>query len=461
MVFSSVLFLFIYLPVTLAVYYAVPHAWRNPVLFVFSLIFYGWGEPVYILLMLFSITLNHFAALALEKRRGTAAGKRLLAATVAVNLALLFFFKYGDFVLANLSALFGANIPLLGLELPIGISFYTFQAMSYPIDVWRGDSGAQKSLINTGTFVTLFPQLIAGPIVRYKDIAAELSSRRSAADFSEGCLRFTVGLCKKVLLANAIGRLWEQTSALPLGELSAMSALLGAVAFSFQIYFDFSGYSDMAIGLGKMLGFHFLENFNYPYISKSITEFWRRWHISLSTWFRDYVYIPLGGNRRGLKRQLLNLLIVWTLTGIWHGAAWNFLLWGLYFAVLLIVEKVFLLRRLEKAPSWVGRVYTLALVLISWVIFSITDISALGGYFAALFGKNGFADGRFLYDIRSYAGLLVILVIASTPAAKKLWQRLPQKARVWAAPVLMLAGLALSAAGIVNSSYNPFLYFRF
>ena len=335
--------------------------------------------------------------------------------------------------------------------------------MSYPIDVYRGDARSQRSFIRYGTYVALFPQLIAGPIVRYKDIAEQLDSRKETkAKFASGVCRFCVGLSKKVLLANNIGALWDVYKAMDPASLSAADAWLGALAFTFQIYFDFSGYSDMAIGLGRMLGFDFVENFNYPYISRSVTEFWRRWHISLSTWFRDYVYIPLGGNRRGKGRQILNLLIVWTLTGIWHGASWNFLLWGLYYALLLILEKVFLYEKLEKAPGWVGHVYVLILVIVGWVLFSIEDLTGCVLYLRSMFfGGAGLCSRTFLYYLRSFAPGIAVMILGSTPLAKKLYARIPQGVSRILSPVLVLASLLLCTAYLVDSTYNPFLYFRF
>ena len=463
MVFSSLLFLFVYLPLTLLVYYVAPRAWRNFILFFVSLVFYGWGEPVYIALMLFSITINYAAGFLVEKYRGRdRLARRVVFGSVAVNLLLLIFFKYYDFLAVSFTQLTGVALPVLGLGLPIGISFYTFQAMSYPIDVYRSDAEVQRSFVRFGAFVTLFPQLIAGPIIRYKDVADQLNARdHSAEKFSSGVLKFTVGLCKKVLLANNIGRLWDATFALPASELSALGAVLGVAAFSFQIYFDFSGYSDMAVGLGRMLGFEFLENFNYPYISKSITEFWRRWHISLSTWFRDYVYIPLGGNRVSRLKNYRNIFVVWMLTGLWHGASWNFLLWGVYFAILLMLEKAFLLNWLKKAPAALAHLYTLLLVMLSWAIFAIEDFSALGAYLGAIFGGAPLANGAFWYNLRSYLPLLVVLCIASTPLAAKLYGRIPERVRAVLSPLLVLAGLLVSTAYLVDSTYNPFLYFRF
>ena len=462
MVFSSLLFLFFYLPVTLLIYYAVPARWRNLWLFIVNLVFYGWGEPVYVLLMVISIGVNYAAGYLVDRRRDR--GKLILALNAAINLGLLFFFKYYDFLAQSLGSIpFLSFLHPLGISLPIGISFYTFQNMSYPIDVYRGDARSQRSFIRYGTYVALFPQLIAGPIVRYKDIAQQLDQRRETMEkFSSGVTRFCIGLSKKVLLANNIGALWDVYKAMDPAALSAADAWLGALAFTFQIYFDFSGYSDMAIGLGRMLGFDFVENFNYPYISRSITEFWRRWHISLSTWFRDYVYIPLGGNRRGKGRQLLNLLIVWTLTGIWHGASWNFLFWGLYYALLLILEKVFLYDRLQKAPKWIGHVYALILVIVGWVLFSIEDLSACMLYLRSMFfGGAGLCSGTFLYYLRSFAPGLLVMIVAATPLAKSLYRRLPEKLTRILNPILVLVSLFLCTAYLVDSTYNPFLYFRF
>ena len=467
MVFSSLVFLFIYLPVVLLVYYLVPARWRNLWLFIVNLVFYGWGEPIYLLLMLFSILINYAAGLLVGRWKETEPGraKAALVVNIVLNLGLLMFFKYFDFLAENLRQLsFLSFIKPLGVSLPIGISFYTFQSMSYPIDVYRGDTRPQRSFIKFGTFVALFPQLIAGPIVRYKDIAAQLEQREAGLDnFAKGVRRFTVGLGKKVLLANNIGMLWDVYSAMPTAQLTTAGAWLGIIAFSFQIYFDFSAYSDMAIGLGHMLGFDFLENFDYPYISKSITEFWRRWHISLGTWFRDYVYIPLGGNRKGLARQFINILVVWALTGIWHGASWNFLLWGLYYAVLLMLEKAFLLKWLKKAPSLVSHLYTLFLVVLGWALFAIDDIGALGPYLGVMFGFGGAgaASAQVLYYLRDYGPVLAILVFASLPVGKRLFLRLPEKARAVLVPVLILLVLLVSTAYLVDSTYNPFLYFRF
>ena len=372
--FSSLPFLFGFLPITLVIYFAVPLRWRNLALLLASLVFYGWGEPVYISIMVLSILIDYTHGLLVEKYRSrNKLARWFVAESVLLNLGLLGFFKYWDFFAANLSLIPGISIPALGLPLPIGISFFTFQTMSYTIDVYRGEAKAQKNIINFGAYVTLFPQLIAGPIVRYQTVADELEHRECTADlFADGVKRFACGVGKKVLLANNIGLLWEAASAQ--AAPTVLTAWLGVIAYGFQIYFDFSGYSDMAIGLGRMLGFRFLENFNYPFLADSITDFWRRWHISMGTWFRDYVYIPLGGNKGGLAKQLRNIAIVWLLTGFWHGASWNFVLWGVYFGVLLVAEKLFLLRWLKKLPNPLRHIYALVLVTMSWTFFAFTDI---------------------------------------------------------------------------------------
>ena len=464
MVFSSLLFLFVYLPVVLAIYYVIPRKWRNLWLFIANLVFYGWGEPVYILLMLFSITINYFAGILIDRsgddRRKA---KRILIADVVINLAMLGFFKYYDLFASTLSMIPGISLPALHLALPIGISFYTFQTMSYPIDIYRGDAKLQRSYISFGTFVALFPQLIAGPIVRYKDIAEQLNFRAGGVDqFSSGVRRFIVGLGKKVLIANNIGALWDIYAAKSASELTVLGSWLGILAFSLQIYFDFSGYSDMAIGLGRMLGFEFLENFNYPYISKSVTEFWRRWHISLGTWFRDYVYIPLGGNRKGAWRQIFNLLVVWALTGFWHGANWTFLGWGLYYAVFLIIEKLFLLKRLEKAPA-LATVYTLLVAVCGWVLFDLPSLGAAAVYYRSMFGfaGGGAWNAGDLFYLREYALVIVVCILACLPTGARLYAKLSAKVQAWLTPVMIAAVLLLSTAYLVNATYNPFLYFRF
>ena len=465
MVFSSILFMFIYLPVVLFLYYISPVRWRNPILFVANLVFYGWGEPVFIVLMLFSITINFINGLLIGRWRLTQQkkAKTVLVINVVINLALLGFFKYYDLIAETLSLLPFIDIKPLGIALPIGISFYTFQTMSYPIDVYRGDTDVQRNYISFGTFVALFPQLIAGPIVRYKDVADQLGFRASSIDqFSSGVERFMVGVAKKVLIANSLGKLWDYYAAIPDGGLTVLGSWLGIIAFTLQIYFDFSGYSDMAIGLGRMIGFEFKENFNYPYISRSVTEFWRRWHMSLGTWFRDYVYIPLGGNRCGRGRQLFNIFVVWALTGIWHGANWTFLLWGLYYAVFLMFEKLFFLRALEKSRVF-GHIYTIIIVMFGWVIFQLDSLGAIGTYTSAMlgFGASEFATSADVYYLSSYAITFVISIVASTPLGSKLFGKLPAKARRFAAPALIVLALVICTAYLVDAPSNPFIYCNF
>ena len=403
MVFSTPFFLFTYFPLVLAIHAITPLKWRNAVLLVVNLIFYGWKKPAYILIMFASIGIDYVHGLLVEKAKGAGndkRAKRYVIQSMAFNLALLGFFKYWDFIAGSLHGLGLTFMPVLGLELPIGISFYTFQTMSYTIDVYRGDAKAQKSILNFGTFVTLFPQLIAGPIIKYKDLGDQIDSRDHTVErFASGVQVFVVGLAKKVLLANNLGMLWDTFKALPTGQLTTAGAWLGILAFSFQLYFDFSGYSDMAVGLGRMLGFEFGKNFNYPYISRSLTEFWRRWHISLGSWFREYLYIPLGGNRVDKPRLLFNLLIVWAATGIWHGASWNFLLWGLYYGFLLVLEKFFLGRYLERCPRWLQHCYTLFFIAIGWALFAVEDFSHLGPYLSAMLGfaPGGLTSGAVLY----------------------------------------------------------------
>lgn len=473
LVFSSILFLFTFFAIVLVAYFIVPKKLRNLILFVSSLIFYAWGEPIYVVIMLFSTVVDYSHGILVDrfKKAGNKhKAKLVVISSMVINLALLGFFKYSDFLIGNVNSIFGATIPLLGLALPIGISFYTFQTMSYTIDVYRGQAEVQRNIISFGAYVALFPQLIAGPIVQYKTIAKQLNSRsHTASGFSVGVSRFMMGLGKKVLLANNIGYLWEQVSAMDLNTLPALTAWLGIIAFSFQIYFDFSAYSDMAIGLGKMFGFDFLENFNYPYMSKSITEFWRRWHISLGTWFREYVYIPLGGNKKGIAKQIRNILIVWLLTGIWHGASWNFVAWGVYFGIILIIEKMFLLRQLEKAPTFVRRIYTLSLVLFSWVIFALDDFSVVLTYFKAMFGLNGagLLNNQTVYLFTTNIIILIVLIIASTGYPKKWVEALFAKFESYKLSlqviknVVFIGVFLLSLAYLVNASYNPFLYFRF
>lgn len=466
MVFSSTIFLCVYLPLVLLGYYICPKKGRNLFLLIASLVFYAWGEPKYVFLMIFSILVNYIFGRLMDKNRGRQKRmKLLLVLSVVIDIGLLSVFKYTDFIITNVNAIFGANFDLLNIALPIGISFYTFQAMSYTIDVYRNDVRVQKNLIDFGMYITMFPQLIAGPIVRYADVQDQLAERSvTTADFSEGIMRFVVGLGKKVLLANQMGAVWSEIYALG-GDVSALMAWTGAIAYTFQIYFDFSGYSDMAIGLGRMFGFKFPENFRYPYQSVSITDFWRRWHITLSTWFKEYLYIPLGGNRYGLARQALNLLIVWSLTGFWHGAGWNFVMWGLYYFVILFIEKLFLLKALDKLPKLFRHVYALLLIVIGWVIFASDDVSVLLPYLGSMFGANGAIGGMDVYTLLTKAALLVICCIASTELPKRLFLSatgaMNEKAAFTIKSVMTIALLALSMILLIGDSYNPFLYFRF
>lgn len=472
MLFSTLEFIFLFMLVTVPIYFICPLRWRNMVLLVVSLILYGWGEPVYVFLMVFTIAVDYVFGRLIEKHRNTPTAKHLLVWTVIINLGLLGFFKYADFLIANLSLIPGlGGLKPLGLGLPIGISFYTFQAMSYVIDVYRGDVGAQRDPVSFGAYVTLFPQLIAGPIVRYRDVDDQLREReQSVLMVASGVRTFTAGLAKKVLLANTAGELWSYYSALPQTQLTTLGAWFGIICYAFQLYFDFSGYSDMAIGLGKMFGFTFLENFNYPYISKNITDFWRRWHISLSSWLREYVYIPLGGNRRGTARMYFNLLAVWMLTGLWHGANWNFVLWGLYYAILLIVEKAFLGKLIAKLPNFLQHIYALFFILIGWLLFVFDSSSetltlARGtGYLAAMFGGGaGFANSADVWDILRNAVLMIALVAASMPWGRRIFWRLYDKKRWfgYVSGALCVVTMVVCIAYLVDSSFNPFLYFRF
>ena len=473
MIFSSLLFLFRFLPAVLVLYYLAPRPLRNLVLLLCSLVFYAWGEPVYIILMIVSILVSYTGGILVDrfktqgKRR--AARAALLGSSV-VSLSLLGFFKYADFVIGTVNSLTGAGIDLLKIALPIGISFYTFQTMSYTIDVYRGEAKVQKNLISFGAYVTMFPQLIAGPIVQYKTIDRQLRTRKeTAGQFAYGIHRFMIGLGKKVLLANNAGVLWDTISSMEHTQIPVVMSWMGLAAYTFQLYFDFSAYSDMAIGLGHMFGFRFLENFNYPYISKSITEFWRRWHISLSTWFRDYVYIPLGGNRVGVWKHIRNILVVWMLTGIWHGASWNFVLWGLDYGILLLIEKFVLGKYLKKLPGVFQHIYCMFFVMLGWNLFVFDDMSAGISFARALFGTYGagFCSRETLYLLYNNAVLLVLLILGST--------QLPARAGNWICAklrgketlltivknVFYVAIFLLSVAWLVDASYNPFLYFRF
>jgi len=457
MVFSSIFFLFYFLPIVLLIYYAVPRRFKNAVLFITSLIFYGWGEPIYITIMIFSTLVDYSHGILIDKYRGNKLKtKLLLLSSIAINLGLLAFFKYSDFFIQNINELFSTNFAYVDLPLPIGISFYTFQTMSYTIDVYLNKSPVQRNIISFGAYVTLFPQLIAGPIVQYNTIANQLDNRKeNTLQFTSGIERFVIGLGKKVLLANNIGMLWDEISGLSINNMTILTAWLGIIAFSFQIYFDFSGYSDMAIGLGKMLGFDFLENFNYPYISKSITEFWRRWHISLGSWFRDYVYIPLGGNRVGKVKLFRNIAIVWFLTGFWHGASWNYILWGIYFGIILSLEKVFVLKMLNRVHPIIGHIYAIILIIFGWVLFAFENIVDGLRYFKVMLGYVGLPlyDKRFLYYLTSYGVILLLSVFCSTPIFKGL------KGIFLRCSLLII--MIFSIAYLVDSTYNPFLYFRF
>ena len=472
MVFSSLLFLFRFLPLVLLLYFAAPRRLRNLVLLLVSLVFYAWGEPVYVILMIVSILISWTGGLMVDRflrlgRRRNA--KIALGISVAAGLSLLAFFKYSDFVLRTINELSHSEIPLLSLALPIGISFYTFQTISYVIDVYRGSASVQKNIISYGAYVTMFPQLIAGPIVQYKTIDKQLRERRESSDeFALGVMRFICGLGKKVLLANNAGLLWDQIRVMDPGTLPVLTAWIGIAAFTFQIYFDFSGYSDMAIGLGHMFGFRFLENFEHPYESKSASEFWRRWHISLGTWFREYVYIPLGGSRGGTAVLIRSTLAVWLLTGIWHGADWNFMIWGVYYGVILLLEKLVYGKWLQKLPGFVQHVYCMLIVMVGWFIFSFNEIVGGIGYLGAMFGGGGsFLNNGSIYQLYSNGIMLIILILGCTSLPLKLAERLMGRfgendiAPVIVRGVYIVAVFIASIAYLVSASYNPFLYFRF
>lgn len=473
MVFSSPVFLFAYLPLTLAVYYLMPLRWRNLALFLLSLVFYGWDKPIYIPVMLFSVTVSYLCGFPIGKYRDRDRHRARvwLVVSLVLNLSVLVFFKYTNFIIENLRLippLAGVLHPLEWLELPIGISFYTFQIMSYSIDLYRGENEMQRSYIAFGTYVALFPQLIAGPIVRYRDVDRQLLSRTHTVDrFASGVRRFAVGFGKKILLGDALAAVYAYLSTAADFEFTVLSGWLMVATYTLHIYFDFSGYSDMAIGLGRMFGFEFPENFRYPYMASSITDFWRRWHITLSTWFREYVYIPLGGNRRGRARQYFNLAVVWLLTGLWHGASWNFVLWGLFYLILLVAEKAFLLRLLERnrLTRVLGHIGALLLVGIGWMIFDHTDLGEafriIGGLFGI--GTAGFAAATVSWQALRLLPLLAVSVAAATPYPTRLWNRLTGRrpALTVLEPVLLVAVLALSVACAVRSDYSPFLYFNF
>ena len=449
----------------MAVYYITPRRFRNLTLFIVDLVFYAWGEPWLVILMLFSILLNYTSGILIGvNREKKGLTKFIFILSVILNLGLLGFFKYAGFIGETLNMVMPfLNIPILEIALPIGISFYTFQTMSYTIDVYKNTVKVQKNIITFGTYVSLFPQLIAGPIVRYEDVAEQLMHRKETLqDFTDGVKLFLIGLSKKVLLANEMGNLWDAVRESGT-QSGALGSWVGIIAYTFQIYFDFCGYSEMAMGLGKMFGFDFLKNFDYPYISKSVTEFWRRWHISLGTWFREYVYIPLGGNRKGLSRQIINIAVVWFLTGLWHGASWNFILWGLYFGVLLMIEKLFMLKVLKKAPAIISHIYSIIIIIFGWVLFYFENLNEMGVFLASMFGSDGFMmSGDISVKIISYIPLLIVAAITSTPLISKLYHKIKSKPIIY---VIDNAGcvlaLLLCTAALVSSDYNPFLYYKF
>ncbi|MBQ3537914.1 MAG: MBOAT family protein [Clostridia bacterium] len=466
MLFSSISFLYFFLPVVLILYFIVPKVLKNSVLLISGLVFYAWGEPRYCVIMIISILVGYVFGLLIEKFRGKKLSKVFMILSVCTDLGLLLYFKYVDFFIDNFNNVTGLSVPLLKIALPIGISFYTFQILSYTVDVYRGDVPAQKNPITLGAYITMFPQLIAGPIVRYSDVEKELRERKHTLQKTyEGIIRFSVGFGKKILIANALGELCDNFK--NTDEKTVLFYWLYAIAFSLHIYFDFSGYSDMAIGLGRIFGFTFMENFNYPYISKSVTEFWRRWHMSLGQWFRDYVYIPLGGNRVSLLKHLRNIFVVWFLTGFWHGADWNFIVWGLYFAVLLTIEKLWLGKYLKKSKV-LSRIYVLFLIVISFVIFNAAGMGEAIQYIGGMFGIGtaGFAGAEWLYNLKSYALMFVIASIGATPAPKLLIAKIKETkagdiALSVLSPVFAVVIIILCTAYLVDGSFNPFLYFRF
>ena len=476
MVFSSLTFLFAFLPIVFIIYYAVPQKAKNVVILVSGLLFYAWGEPIYVLAMILSTFIDYTAGRIIDKYDDKPKIRTIcLIVSLVMNIGLLGTFKYLGFLINSVNGWFGLSIPNPNLPLPIGISFFTFQSMSYTIDLYRRNIKVQKSAVNFIAFVTLFPQIVAGPIVRYEDVQNELDNRSITEKMlGDGISRFITGLGKKVLIANNIGMLWTQVKGMDYGELSAVTAWLGILAFTFQIYFDFSGYSDMAIGLGKMMGFNFPENFNYPYMSHSISEFWRRWHITLGAWFKSYIYIPLGGNRKGLPRTIVNLLIVWAITGIWHGASWNFMLWGVYFGVLIILERLFMGKVLEKIPSFFSWLYTFVLVVFGWVMFEAVDTSIVNvgemfgqvfSYIGAMFGANGMVmDNTASFAIVNYGVMFAICILGSSDMLKNAADYIRKKAPEWIQygfPFAQTAVMLASVAYITTSSYNPFLYFNF
>ncbi len=479
MVFSTPVFLFLFLPLTLLIYYVAPKKGKNLIILLSGLLFYSWGEPIYVVVMLISTMIDYFAGLIMNKYEGRKIPRTIcLIVSLVMNLGLLGVFKYSGFIAENINAIAGqqiidiTNMNFFGIDflpmnmLPIGISFFTFQSMSYTIDLYMGNVKVQKNPISFAAFVTLFPQIVAGPIVRYDDVARELDDRSITIDLIyDGIIKFIIGLAKKVLIANSIGSLWTTVKAMEMGSVSVLTSWLGILAFTFQIYFDFSGYSDMAVGLGKMMGFNFPQNFDYPYLSKSISEFWRRWHITLGSWFKSYVYFPLGGSRKGTGRTVFNLAVVWFLTGVWHGASWNFILWGSLYGVIIILEKLFLGKILDKLPTAVRMIYTMFFVILGWVLFDTADLATAGSYIATMFGASGIlVDSTALYYLATYGITFIICIIGCTDLPKKTVEFIRTKSAV----VVNYAGIAvtmglfiLCTAYLVDQTYNPFLYFNF
>ncbi len=465
MVFSSIIFLYVFLPLLFIGYGITKGTGKNLILLVFSLFFYAWGEPKYILLMISSIVINYLLGMAIFGNKGHAK-KVILALGVIINIFMLAVFKYLDFIIGIIDLVPGMNLNEAGITLPIGISFYTFQALSYLIDVYRGDEEVEKNLVNFATYISFFPQLIAGPIVQYRHVRTRLNEKTNPSlnEINEGVMRFCIGLGKKTLIANALGQMVDSLTVLRGDELSCLSSWVAVIGFSLQLYFDFSGYSDMAIGLGKMFGFSFPENFDHPYESKSVTEFWRRWHISLGSWFRDYVYIPLGGSKKGFKRQVLSILVVWAVTGLWHGASFNFVVWGLYYAAFLLMEKIFLLRLTARFPSFLKHLYTVVVVVIGWSIFMKPDLTAGYGFYKKMAGMGDLTDRGIFFVIREYAVILVLGIIGSTGIPKRLSGRIVEGndgLKYILSCVFISFIMVLSTAAIISDTYNPFLYFRF
>ncbi len=480
MVFSTSIFIYLFLPITLIIYYLAPKKGKNLIILLSGLLFYSWGEPIYVIVMLISTMIDYFAGLIMNHFEGRKVPRRIcLIVSIVMNLGLLGIFKYSGFIAENINAIAGTqlidinNMNFFGIEylpmnmLPIGISFFTFQSMSYTIDLYLGNVKVQKNPISFAAFVTLFPQIVAGPIVRYDDVAKELDDRSITIDLIyDGIIKFIIGLSKKVLIANSIGALWTSIKATDIANVSVVSSWLGILAFTFQIYFDFSGYSDMAVGLGKMMGFNFPKNFDYPYLSKSISEFWRRWHITLGAWFKSYVYIPLGGNRKGMARTIFNLAVTWFLTGVWHGASWNFILWGTLYGVVIILEKLFLGKLLDKIPDIFGHIYTMLLVILGWVLFDTADLPTAGAYIAKMFGFGGgaFIDSTAMYQIATYGITFIICIIGCTNLPKLAVEALKKKSAVLVnyGGIAVITGMfIICAAYLVDQTYNPFLYFNF